>query len=124
MSMDPVAGLAAARDRAMEVRALYEQLERHLNRDVWTHHELLLGLVNDVGTVGRLTLARDGTWNADGDINSQLEHKLSEVLWWVMVIAERLDIDIATAFAATMNEIEGGLAAAVQRIPAGEAAAD
>ena len=108
----------------MYVRALYEQLERHINGDVWTLHELMLGLGNDVGTVGRLILARDGTWEADGDINSQLEHKLSEVLWWVIVIAERLDIDIATAFTATMEEIEGGLAAALQRISAGEAAAD
>lgn len=73
----------------------------------------MLGFANDVGTVGRLILAREGTWQIDGDVTAQLEHKLAESMWWVMVIAERLDIDIADAFASTMDQIEAGLGHAV-----------
>lgn len=103
-------GLESARRRAMEVRALYEVVERRINGQVWTLQELMLGFGNDVGTVGRLVLAHDGTWDIDGDVDAQLAHKLSESLWWVIVIAERLGIDISAAFADTMDRIEHGLA--------------
>ena len=108
--------LDAARNRAMEVRALYEVIERRVNGQVWTLHELMLGFSNDVGTVGRLILAHDGTWEIDGDVDAQLAHKLSESLWWVIVIAERLGIDISAAFADTMDRIESGLAPAAGQI--------
>jgi len=106
-------GLDHARDRAMDVRALYETLEQRLNGQVWTLHELMLGFSNDVGMVGRLILANDGTWGIDGDVNAQLRHKLSESMWWVMVIAERLGIDMAEAYPETMDQIEAGLVRAV-----------
>ncbi|MGY1840162.1 MULTISPECIES: hypothetical protein [unclassified Modestobacter] len=102
--------LESARRRAMEVRALYEAIERRMNGQVWTLQELMLGFSNDVGTVGRLVLAHDGTWEIAGDVDAQLAHKLSESLWWVIVIAERLGIDISAAFADTMDRIEHGLA--------------
>jgi NTP pyrophosphatase (non-canonical NTP hydrolase) len=102
--------LDSARQRAMEIRALYEAIERRVNGQVWTLQELTLGFSNDVGTVGRLVLAHEGTWEIDGDVDAQLAHKLSESLWWVIVIAERLGIDISTAFADTMDTIERGLA--------------
>jgi len=103
-------GLESARQRAMEVRALYEAIERRVNGQVWTLQELVLGFSNDVGTVGRLVLAHDGTWEIAGDLDAQLAYKLSESLWWVIVIAERLGIDISAAFADTMDRIEQGLA--------------
>ncbi|GAA4667995.1 nucleoside triphosphate pyrophosphohydrolase family protein [Frondihabitans cladoniiphilus] len=106
-------GVAAAADRANEIRDLYEILENRINGEVWSLHELMLGFQNDVGTVGRLVLANDGTWDIEGDVTAQLEHKLAESMWWVMVIAKRLDIDIADAFTATMDRIESGLTGAV-----------
>lgn len=109
MNTGQKASLEAARERAMEVRALYESLEQRLNGKVWTLHELMLGFSNDVGTVGRLILAHDGTWEVDGDVDAQLRHKLAESLWWVIVIAERLGIDITDAYADAMDRIEAGL---------------
>ena len=113
--------LESARNRAMEIRALYETLEERINGQVWSLHELMLGFSNDVGTVGRLILAHDGTWDIEGDVDEQLKHKLSESLWWVIVIAERLGIDITEAYAGTMDRIESGLQPAVGRPPAGSA---
>jgi len=113
MTTAPHDSLESARQRAMDVRALYEILEKRQNGQVWTLHELMLGLNNDVGTVARLVLANDGTWDIDGDVTAQLEHKLSESLWWIIVIAERLGIDITEAYPATMDRIERGLTAAV-----------
>lgn len=113
MNTNSDVSLEGARQRAMEIRALYEILEQRLNGQVWTLHELMLGFTNDVGMIGRLILANDGTWDIDGDVTAQLKHKLGESLWWVIVLAERLDIDITEAFTRTMDDIERGLAPAV-----------
>ncbi|GAB2464526.1 NTP pyrophosphatase (non-canonical NTP hydrolase) [Conyzicola lurida] len=107
------AAVQTAATRALEIRALYEILELRINGRVWSLHELMLGFANDVGTVGRLVLANDGTWTTDGDVTAQLKHKLAESMWWVLVIADRLGIDMADAFDSTMNRIESELAAAI-----------
>ncbi|WP_221585979.1 hypothetical protein [Microbacterium sp. G2-8] len=107
--MNETTGLDAARDEALAVRRLYEILEQRFNGRTWTLHELMLGFSNDVGHIGRLLLAQEGTWKIEGDSEAELRHKLSESLWWVFVLAERLDIDIDQAFARTMSTIRSGL---------------
>ena len=105
--------LEAASDVAMQVRALYETLEQRINGQVWTTHELLLGFLNDTATIGRLVLANDGTWAIDGDPKAELEHKLAESMWWIFVLANRLDINMTDAYNSTMAKIHGGLTTAV-----------
>ncbi|MDX2358906.1 GyrI-like domain-containing protein [Dietzia sp. PP-33] len=107
--MTDLANLAPARDQALEIRRLYETLEQRFNGKTWSLHELMLGFSNDVGYIGRLLLANDGTWAIDGDSEAELKHKLAESLWWVFVLAERLEIDIDQAFADTMATIRTGL---------------
>jgi hypothetical protein len=34
-------------------------------------------------------------WKPEGDLPTLLSVKLSECLWWILVLAERLDVDIA-----------------------------
>jgi hypothetical protein len=50
-------------------------------------------------------------------VNGQLEHKLSDTPWWVIVVAERLGIDTTEAYAGTTDRIERGLASAVATPP-------
>lgn len=109
------AQLSQARDQALSVRALYEVLEERFNGRTWSLHELMIGFGNDVGQVGRLLLASDGTWPIEGDAQAELRHKLSESIWWVFVLADRLDIDIDAAYATTMSTIRSGLEASVAR---------
>jgi len=113
--MTDSAHLATARDEALEVRRLYEILEQRFNGTTWSLHELMLGFSNDVGYIGRLLLAHDGTWGIEGDSEAELKHKLSETLWWVFVLAEKLDIDIDEAFAETMATIRTGLNGTIAR---------
>jgi len=70
---------------------------------------------NDVGHIGRLLLAHDGTWPINGDVTAELEHKLAESLWWTFVLADKLGVDIDDAFVQTMSTIEKGLEAAISR---------
>ncbi len=95
------------------MRALYEVFEQRINGKAWSLHELMIGFSNDVGYIGRLLLANDGTWGITGDPKAELEHKLAESLWWVFVLADRLDIDITAAFNQTMDRIREDLQAGV-----------
>jgi hypothetical protein len=107
--------LTSARDEALAVRALYEILEQRFNGKTWSLHELMIGFSNDVGYIGRLLLAHDGTWAIDGNVDSELTHKLAESLWWVFVLADKLGIDINEAFTQTMDTIRTGLDATIAR---------
>lgn len=108
--------LTLANDRAREIRALYEVLEQRQNGRVWSLHELMIGFGNDVGTVGRLLLAHDGTWGIDGDPQAELEYKLAESMWWIFVLADRLGIDMTSAYRDTMDRIANGLDQAVSGV--------
>ena len=109
------AGLGEAREQALAVRAMYEVLEERFNGKTWSLHELMIGFSNDVGYIGRLLLANDGTWGIDGDVDAELKHKLAESMWWLFVLADKLDIDLDDAFATTMSTIRAGLDSTIQR---------
>ena len=111
----PESGLAAASTEALSVRALYEILEQRFNGKTWSLNEMAIGYSNDVGYIGRLLLAHDGTWPIDGDATAELEHKLAESLWWTFVLANKLDIDIERAFTETMSTIRSNLEATIDR---------
>lgn len=107
--------LSDARAEALEVRALYEVLEKRLNGRTWSIPELMIGFSNDVGYIGRLLLAHEGTWSIDGDPSAELKHKLAESLWWAFVLADKLDIDLDEAYANTMSSIRAGLQTTIER---------
>lgn len=107
-------GLLDARTRAREVRELYEQLEQRLLGRTWTLPELALGFTNDAAYLGRLVLAAERTWDIIGDTDAELRHKLAECLWWLFVLADRLDVDLPDAYQTTMDRIGAGLTRAVR----------
>ncbi|MCZ9344063.1 hypothetical protein NGM37_40590, partial [Streptomyces sp. TRM76130] len=112
-------GLVQADDRALKVRAQYEQIEQRVLGRTWTLPELALGFTNDAAYVGRLVLAAERTWGIDGDVDAELRHKLAESLWWVFVLADRLGIDMPQAYEATMDRIGDGLHRTLQGLPKG-----
>ena len=69
----------------------------------------MLGLVNDTGALSRLVMATEGRWTPEGDLPSQLSAKLAECLWWVLVLSDRVGVDITEAFTANIGRIETGL---------------
>lgn len=115
MSGNSGAQLAEARERALAVRARYEVLEERFNGKTWSLHEIMIGFSNDVGQVGRLLLATDGTWPIEGDVDAELKHKLAESMWWLFVIADKTGIDLDEAYADTLRTIGAGLEATIAR---------
>ncbi|HEY6888506.1 MAG TPA: MazG-like protein [Solirubrobacter sp.] len=107
--------LAEASELARRVRGLYHRLEERHEGGPWSAKDDMLGLVNDVGTLSRLVMATGGQWAPEGDVPAQLRGKLAECLWWVLVLADRLDVDINEAYTSTLGGIESHLEAAVNR---------
>lgn len=103
---------------AVRVRRLYHRLEEHLEGSAWTAKDDMLGLVNDVGTLSRLVMAAEGRWIPGGDVEAQTRGKLAECLWWVLVLADRLGVDIDDAYASTMGGIEAHLTERVEQLGA------
>jgi NTP pyrophosphatase (non-canonical NTP hydrolase) len=106
--------LADAGARAARVRGLYHQLEERLEGSAWSARDDMLGLTNDVGALARLVMASEGRWKPEGEVPELLADKLAECLWWILVLGERLDIDLDAAFAARMDEIEAHLRESIE----------
>lgn len=107
-------GLTHARTRAREVRALYETLEERQLGRTWSLPELAVGFTNDAAYIGRLVLAAEHTWDIAADSDAELRHKLAECLWWLFVLADRLDVDLPAAYESTMDRIRADLTRAVE----------
>ncbi|MBD3240340.1 MAG: nucleotide pyrophosphohydrolase [Chitinivibrionales bacterium] len=97
--------LRDATRRATEIRALYAKLEESTHGRSWTTEEILLGLVGDVGDLAKLVQAAEGV-RAASDLKNQLPHELADCLWAILVLADRLGVDIESAFTANMSDLE------------------
>lgn len=89
---------------ALEVRALYGRYETGLLGREWTTAEIMGGFVVDVGDLGRLVQAATGIRRID-DVDTKLAHELADCLWSVLVLADRLGVDLAAAFDGTMAQL-------------------
>ena len=95
---------AVLTERAFAVRAEYERRERQMYGRAWTLEDLALGLVGDVGDLAKLVQAYNGVRDIE-NVDSGLAHELADVLWSVIVISKRCEIDLESAFLRTMDEL-------------------
>lgn len=79
--------------KSAEIRQLYHKLECEYHGSKWSIEEDALAFLTDAGLVGRYTMSMEKRWPAD-DTNEMLRHKLSECIWWLAVLADRMNIDL------------------------------
>lgn len=96
-------------ERSIAIRKSYHKLEKRYQENEWSVEEDALAFLTDAGLVGRLTMSQLERWPKGDDTASELEHKLSECIWWLIVLAGRMDIDIQTALDGFLSEIESQL---------------
>lgn len=72
----------------------------------WSVEEDALAFLTDAGLVGRLTMAQQGRWLMDKETAHASEHKLGECIWWLIVLAERMEIDAESALEAFLKKTE------------------
>ena len=93
-------------ERSVQIRKQYHQMERQYHEKEWTVEEDALAFLTDAGLVGRLTMSQQERWPKGGDTVSELEHKLSECIWWVIVLAKRMNIDISESLDDFLSKLE------------------
>ena len=82
---------AAARSK--KIREHYRSLEMKHHGSEWSVEEDALAFLTDAGLVGRLTMTQQGRWPNGESNEADLEHKIGESIWWLMVLADRIGID-------------------------------
>lgn len=95
--------------RSKNIREQYHNLEKKYHGSEWTAEEDALAFLTDAALVGRLTMSQQGRWPKADENNTELTHKLGECIWWITVLAQRMDIDIEEAVQKFLNKTEGML---------------
>ena len=92
--------------RSEQIRELYHELEKKHHGSEWTIEEDALAFLTDAGLVGRLTMSQQGRWPKGDTNNKELSHKLGESIWWLIILAGRMDIDINVALEDFLSKTE------------------
>lgn len=90
--------------RSQAIRQAYHQLENKHHGTPWTIEEDLLALSNDIGNLNRLVMTRQGRYYDETPY--RLESKLAENIWWLIELANRLDVDIHAELETFLSEKE------------------
>ena len=91
--------------RAREVRGLLAEVEVGRHGRAWNVEDIALGFVGDVGDLAKLVQAAAGIRDAN-DLDARLAHELGDCLWAVLVLSDKLDVDLERAFRETMDQLE------------------
>jgi hypothetical protein len=98
--------LQEVKARSQKIRELYRELELTHHGTEWTIEEDALAFLTDAGLVGRLTMSQQGRWPKGGDTETEMSHKLGECIWWLIILADRMGIDINTALDGFLTKTE------------------
>ncbi|WP_316740716.1 MazG-like protein [Pedobacter antarcticus] len=93
-------------ERSLKIRELYHELELQHHGSEWTIEEDALAFLTDAGLVGRQTMSQQGRWPAGKDSRKELEHKIGESMWWLIVLANRMDVDIKDVLGEFLTKTE------------------
>ncbi|MBE8719286.1 nucleoside triphosphate pyrophosphohydrolase family protein [Sphingobacterium pedocola] len=91
--------------RCLALRKQYHKLELHHHGSEWTVEEDALAYLTDAGLVGRNVMSQQARWPKTNS-QSELEHKLGENIWWLIVLANRSGIDIKKALSDFLTKTE------------------
>lgn len=91
--------------RAMAIRQQYAALEKATYGRTWTNEEIALGFIGDAGDLAKLILAHNGVRHIP-NAQEKLAHELADCLWSIVVLSQMCGVDLESAFAQTMDELE------------------
>ena len=91
--------------RALELRKKYHELEIEHHDSEWSVEEDALAYLTDAGLIGRNIMSHQNRW-PKANSQAELEHKLGENIWWLIVLANRTNIDIGEAVEKFLTKTE------------------
>ena len=78
-------------ERSKKIRSQYHKLEVAHHGSEWSLEEDALAFLTDAGLVGRNIMSHQKRWPKD-HTDKELKHKLGECFWWLIVLADRLEL--------------------------------
>ncbi len=78
-------------DRSIKIREKYHQLEMKNHQSLWSIEEDALAFLTDAGLVGSHVMSQQNRW-PKADTETELSHKMGECFWWLIVLAERMEM--------------------------------
>ena len=91
--------------KAKEVREQYVKLNDTDGHNPWGVAEYMQGFMGDVGDLAKLIMAKNN-YRHHGEVDQKLAHELGDCLWSLIIIADRLGIDLEKSFLNTMEELK------------------
>jgi NTP pyrophosphatase (non-canonical NTP hydrolase) len=91
--------------RAIEIRDKYDELNQQKRGVRWNEQQLMAGFVGDVGDLSKIIMAKHGLRDME-DVDEKLAHELSDCLWSVLVLANKYNVNLASEFHKTMDELD------------------
>lgn len=89
--------------RAVEIKAKYKKIEPK----PWGVEQAFMGMMKDVGELSKLIMIKKGyRTDSDKKLHAALEHQLSDILYSILIIADKTKVDLEKSFWRTMDEIE------------------
>lgn len=85
--------LQEIKERSLKIRQHYHELEQLHHGSEWSVEEDALAFLTDAGLIGRHAMSQQGRWPKE-NTKTELQHKLGECVWWLTVLADRMDLDI------------------------------
>lgn len=91
----------------LNVQNLYDRLNKKQGEQIWEADDYLQGLSGDVGDLNKLVMALNGKRgykSKDGmTIDEAIAHELSDIIWSVIVLAKKYNINIEQATLQNMD---------------------
>lgn len=98
--------LSSLQVRALEIKRLYDDVNKKQRACTWTNQDFMLGFVGDVGALAKLVMAAEGIRGDVSDSREALIHELADCLWSVLILADAYDVDLGAEFLANMDGLE------------------
>ncbi len=92
-------------DQAIKIRQLYNKLNQKDGHGSWGAKDYAMGLVGDVGDLMKIIMAKENMRRME-NVDSKLEHELSDCLWSLLILASNYGVDLEASFNQTMRELE------------------
>ncbi|HPD99334.1 nucleotide pyrophosphohydrolase [Candidatus Saccharibacteria bacterium] len=91
--------------RALQISNLYDMLNKKHAQKIWNEQDVMAGFVGDVGDLSKLIMAKNNLRSKD-NVDEDLAHELIDCLCSLLVLADKLGIDLDQAFIKTMDSLE------------------
>ncbi len=92
---------------AISTRESFERFEEQNYGQKWDVNQLMLGLSVDVGDLIRLVQEKQGNRPKTTDnLDDKIAHELCDVLWVVLVLSQKLNVDLNQEFPKNMKDLQ------------------